>query len=367
MFARTAIALVLAANLVGCSSPGVPAPRLTRTIVLADARGTRPGAGVPGRIDHMAYDPATDRLFAAALENGSLEVIDLEKGQRIRSVGGLQQPQGLAVVSSVSCVALACGGDGNLHVYDTRTLEEKAAVDVGRGADNVRYDARADLVYVTHGSTQGGAVAVVDPRTWRKVREIPFPSRPESFQLDPNGHRLFANLPEGVRAVKDGSVAVVDRTTGQVEIQTRLQGVARNFPMAFDAANDRLFIASRRPARLIALDARTLAVIAQAPCTDDSDDLFHDAKTNRVMVIGGGFRPDLQQPADRSPASPAGKRGAIDVFSVGPKGELTRVAVTPTANHARTGYFVPARRSLYVAVPPLADRDPEIREYRVAD
>lgn len=361
-------ALLTVTLLLGCADPGqrhgVLAPTLARTIALEGVGAPRRDVGVPGRIDHLAYDPATKRLFVAALENGSLEVLDLEKGERVKSIGGLGHPQGIAIARSVGCAVVACG-DGQVHVYDTGTLEETKTVTLGKGADNVRYDAQADTVYVTYRSTEGGAIGAVNPHTWEKVREIPFKSRPESFQLDPNGVRIFANLPEGIRATKDGVVAVADRDTGKVGVEIHLRDRARNFPMAFDAAHERLFIACRRLARLIVIDTRTNAVITETGCTDDSDDLFYDAQTNRVLVIGGGFRTDLQDPP--ATGAPPDKTGAIDVFAVGPQGTLTKVAATPTAPGVRTGLFVPDRRALYVAVPPREGRDAEIREYRVGD
>lgn len=343
----------------------VPAPKLARTFVLTGVRGTRTGVGVPGRIDHMAYDPATQRLFVAALENGSLEVLDLASGQRAGSITGLKQPQGLAVVPGLTCAALACGGDGTLRIYDTRTLKEQKIVVVGDDADNVRYDAVANTVLVSYGNTNAGAIAVLEAGSWRKLRDIGFPSRPESFRLDPAGNRLYANLPGGVRAVRDGQVAAADRSSGQVEKTVALAGRARNFPMSLDPEHHRLFIATRRPAKLITLDARSLAVLSEADCTDDSDDLFHDPQTGRILIIGGGFRPDLQAPGTASPASPPGVMGALDVFTVGADHRLQRVATIPTAVHARTGLFVPERRAIYIAVSQWEGRDPEIREYTV--
>jgi hypothetical protein len=313
----------------------------------------------------MAYDPATKRLFVAALENRSLEVLDLETGHRVCSISGLSRPQGAAVVTAENCVAVACGGDGLMHVYDTRSLKETKVIEVGPDADNVRYNAKADAVLVSYGSTNSGAIAIYEPHTWTRLREIRFSSRPESFQLEQKRARVFANLPKGVRAVEDGSVAIVRRSDGQTEALIPLAGRARNFPMAFDATHERLFIASRRPARLIVIDTLKRAVIAEAPCTDDSDDLFYDAQTERVLVIGGGFRPDLQESGTASPCSPPGEMGALDVFAVGTNGGLTRLSTTPTAPHARTGLFVPSRRALYLAVPFRGEREAEIREYRI--
>jgi hypothetical protein len=206
---------------------------------------------------------------------------------------------------------------------------------------------------------------VLDPRNWGKLRDLPFPSKPESFQLEPGVNHLFANLPGGKNAAKDGTVVSVNRDDGKIEAQTQLKDRARNFPMALDPIHKRFFIACRKPARLIAMDARNCAVLGEADCVDDSDDLYYDAETGYVLVIGGGFRPDLQGAGTASPCSPPGEMGAIDVFSVGKKGELTRVASSPTGIHARTGLFVPSRGAVYVAVPMHGGRDPEIREYKI--
>lgn len=324
---------------------------LKQVIVLNNLRATRPNVGVPGRIDHAAYDPSTHRLFMAALENGSMEVIDTENGWRARSIPGLKQPQGAAIVPTLSCVVVACGGDDSVHVYGTVSLDEKAAFTLGADADNVRYDSVHNTVLICYGGTNSGGIAVMDALTWTRIREFTFSSKPESFQLDLEGSRLFVNLPGGVRATNDGIIAVMDLLTGKQITEIPLKHRARNFPMAFDAGHQRLFIACRRPARLLAIDTRTYQVIADEPCIDDSDDLFYDAKRNRVMVIGGGFRPDLQTTGSISPNSPTGEMGGVDLFSVNENGGLKRITGLASAIHARTGLFVPALDALYVFAP----------------
>lgn len=369
--------LMLSATPAGGSTGGVgrPPAGLTpaRTFPLRGVRGPADTTRFVGRIDHLAYDRGTGRLFVAALANNSVEVIDLDKGERIRSITGLKKPQGIAIATSAGQAVVACGGDDSVHAFDTRTLEEKATAAAGENADNVRYDVRADRLYIGYGKETPGALMVFDPRTLKKVGEVPLPKRPESFQLDPAGGRVFANMPGAKRADTDGVVVAVDRAGAKVLWSTTLERTARNFPLAYDATHDRLFLASRKPSKLIAIDAKTGRTISEVPCVPDSDDLFHDARTNRVIVIGGGTRYDdgslapATQAAGGDTKARGGEDAAVDVFRVGPKGELTRIASIGTAPHARTGLFVADRRAVYVAVPPQGNRDSEIREYKLAD
>ena len=73
---------------------GRTAPVLGRTFPLAGVGGPADRTGIPGRIDHMAYDPATGRLFIACVANGSLEVIDLERREAGRDGRRAPRPAG---------------------------------------------------------------------------------------------------------------------------------------------------------------------------------------------------------------------------------------------------------------------------------
>jgi hypothetical protein len=64
---------------------------------------------VEGRIDHLAYDAASGRLFVAALGNNTVEVIDPKAGTHLRSLPGFREPQGIAVAVDASAIAVANG------------------------------------------------------------------------------------------------------------------------------------------------------------------------------------------------------------------------------------------------------------------
>ena len=78
-----------------------------------------PLPGVEGRIDHFSADVPRQRLFVAALGNGSVEILDIRQGERTAEIKGLQEPQGVYYDSTTG---VATGGDGKLRVYDGKAF-----------------------------------------------------------------------------------------------------------------------------------------------------------------------------------------------------------------------------------------------------
>jgi hypothetical protein len=129
--------------------------------------------------------------------------------------------------------------------------------------------------------------------------------------------------------------------------------------MALDSAHGRVFVVGRKPARLLAIDTDTGAVVGMTPCVADSDDVFFDPTAGVVFVIGGGRRV-----SDRAGDPIAhDQAGGLDVVSVGNGGQLAKIASISLPPHARTGLFVPERHAIYVAVPIQAGKVAEVREY----
>ena len=359
LFAAIAVALGCGVALAQERSPAAVIPRLVRTIPLPGVGGPVERNGIAGRLDHMAYDAATDRLFLAAFSKGALEVIDLKRGTLIKTIAGIPEAQGVAVASGDKRVFVSSGGNGTLHVYDTESLESKGSVLAMEDADNVRFDARLHRILVGGGSKTQGAVISFDPRTLLRVGEVPLPSHAESFQCDASSPRILVNVPGDKFSGKDGIVVWADRDKNAVVQKWRLRGIARNFPMALDVAHGRAFVVGRKPARLLALDLGTGSVLGTTPCVADCDDMFCDPTAGVVFVIGGGLRVSDRagDPITRDQA------GALDVFAVSDHSQFAKSASLPLPPHARTGLFVPERHAVFVAVPIQDGKDAELREY----
>ena len=133
--------------------------------------------GVEGRIDHFSADVPGQRLFVAALENGTVEVLDIIKGERSAEIKGLSEPQGVYYSSQNGELYVASGGDGTLRIYDGNSLKLRQTLEFGEDADNVRYDGRSGQILVGFGS---GGLGLVDA-SGQKIGTIPLSSHPESF------------------------------------------------------------------------------------------------------------------------------------------------------------------------------------------
>ena len=66
-------------------------------------------SNVKGRMDHLGVDVKGQRLFAAALDNNTVEVIDLKAGKRIFTIVAQSKPQGVFYSSDFNKVFVAIG------------------------------------------------------------------------------------------------------------------------------------------------------------------------------------------------------------------------------------------------------------------
>jgi DNA-binding beta-propeller fold protein YncE len=359
--ADTAAAALLAAktSLMALACLTFPAQFTAASEPLVQLRSI-PLEGVEGRLDHLTFDSRSQRLFVAALENHSIEVLDLPRRRRIHQITGISEPQGPLCIPEKNRLLVCSRGDGTCRSFDATTFQEGPWVDLGRNADNIRFDPDAQTIYVGSGGEPGnGLLSAIDlpsllpaaqggqpapphspadfllgrPRQADPRMETQLPAHPESFQIDRANRRLFVNLPDEhqIAVLQIGTNTLTKAASWPVTVGEE------NFPMTLDPASSRLYIAGRKPALLAMYDTTTGALLTQTPCAGDADDMFYDAKLKRVYVIGG--------------------EGCVDVFQVSDTShEPACVARLPTAPRARTGLFIPELQMLAVAAPHTTNR-----------
>lgn len=300
-------------------------PKLVTKIPLPD---------VHGRIGHLAADLYQGRLFVAASGNDSVEVINVKTNSLITEIHEVLEPQSVAYVHSSNQIFVSNGGDGTLRTFDGSTYKPIGTLRLGSDPGAIRVDETHNRVYVGYGT---GAIAVLDTKG-KRLADIALKSHPESFQLAENKPRLFVNLPDS------HSVAVVDTSTLRTIAEWPIADEQENFPLAIDEEKRRVFVASRRPGRLLVLDMDSGLVLTRLPAVGDADDLFFDPIHARIYVAGG--------------------RGQLSVYVQETPDQYTALDSIPTVAGTRTGLFVSEWNRLFVAVRDFAAHTAEIRIYQ---
>jgi len=225
----------------------------------------------------MAVDLRRHRLFVAELGNDSVDAIDLGSGTLLHRFTGLKSPQGVAYVPGADVIVVANAGDGTVMFFGGGDFAALGNLNLGDDADNIRVDPRSGHVVVGYG---------------------------------------------------EGGLAVIDLAAGRQIASWTVPGLAQNFPMALDNSGATIATVFRSPPRLVFLDSRTGAVTGSDLTCADADDVFFDAKRQRVYV--------------------SCVAGAVDVFSSDSSGSR-HIAHIHTSSGARTSLFVPELDELYVA------------------
>lgn len=279
-----------------------------------------PLPGVKGRIDHLDIDLQDQVVFVAALGNNTVEVVDLKNGKVLRSLNSMDEPQGVAYIPKHRELFVANGGTGECVFYNTLNWQKTASIKYDDDADDVRYDANTDLIYVGYGS---GGIGIIDAASHKQAGNIPLSSHPESFQLDSKENKLWVNLPGS------GAIAIADMKTRKVIAEWKRLLPRSNFPMAYDSAEHRIFIGYRIPATLKVLDSHTGKELFSSGMAGDVDDFYWDSKTKQLLISGGS--------------------GSVNVFKQEDSG-FKQVADIKTRTGARTSLWVPQLRLFILAV-----------------
>jgi DNA-binding beta-propeller fold protein YncE len=291
---------------------------------------TIPLPNVKGRLDHMDVDVKGKRLFVVGLENGTFEVIDLEAGKWVRSIPGFKKPQGALFVRELNKLFLVSGDDGMLRVFRGDTLELLGSIHLDAGPNRLVYEPRSKLVYVGYGGKDAGKdygeIGIIDARKDKVVGAIKVVAHPSELLLDKDGKTLFV------------CVSIANKL--QV-IDTNKQEVLSTWPVtsqhpgdaAFDESTSRLFIGTRTPAEMIAMDSKSGKEVAHLPTPEGMDGVYFDAAHKRVYVSGGRDLPV----------------GFVYVYQQKDADHYETIGKIPTRAGAGTSFWSPELNRYYVA------------------
>ena len=297
-----------------------------------------------GDFDHFAPDVDGHRLFLTAEENNKFLVLDTNTNRLVHTLDDVKAPHSLLFRKDLKKLFIVAGDASAVQVYDSDSYNLLGEIKVAIDADSIAYDPFTHHLYVVNGGREAhtpySLITIIDTDASKKLRDIKINTdHVEAIVPERSGSRMFCNL------TGKNAVGVLDRKTSALTSTWPLPtGDQANVAMAFDEPDHRLFVATRKPGKLIVLNSDTGKVVTSLDAVGMVDDMSYDAKHKRIYMAGDG---------------------ALDVFEQKDADHYTLLAKVPGAFRAKTGIFVPELNRYYLAVPHHESQEAEVRVYEV--
>jgi len=307
---------------------------------------------VPGarKWDHFGVDLKGNRLFVTSEEEPAVEVFDLKTNEHLKSLTDFKEPHNVLPFPELKKIFVVDGEASELKILDYDSYKLIGHVGLTIDADPVVYDPSSKLLYVVNGGREAKTptclISVVDTTTGKKLADMTLETnRLESMAIEKSGQRLFVNM-TGINAI-----GVVDCEKRSVVQTWPVTAAKENVPLQYDEAAHRLFLATRKPSKLVVVSSDDGKEVASLDVADYVDDLAWDAGHHRIYLPGGGGQ-----------TGP----GAVTVVAQRSADKYEIVATVSTKPGAKTARYVPELNRYYVGVPARQGQSAQILVYDVA-
>jgi DNA-binding beta-propeller fold protein YncE len=287
---------------------------------------------VTGRIDHLGVDIDGKRLFVAAVENGSLEVLDLNSAKWLRSIPGFKTPTEMAFVPELNKLFVVSRDDGMIRVFNGSSLSQVNTLKLELGANRILYDPATKLLYVGYGAKLAGfdygRVGMVDARSDKLLGDVVVESHPSQILVDNGAQRII------VAVWELGRIDVFDGRDHRPVLSWKTGGQSGD--MDLDQTHHRLFVATRNdPQKMLVYDSDSGQEIASLPAEGRMNGVYYDSLQKRIYVSCGRDLP----------------AGVVFVYQQKDPDHYEFLSKVPTGPGAGTSFWVPQFNRYYVAVP----------------
>jgi DNA-binding beta-propeller fold protein YncE len=206
-----------------------------------------------------------------------IEVIDLEKGEKVGEVEGVDGAHGIAIVAEAGRGFATAGTKNKLVVFDLKTNKATKEIATGKKPDAVLYVTTAKEVWTMNG--KDGTVTCVDPTSLEVKKTIDVGGKLEFAVESPSRGMVYVN-------VEDQAVtAVIDTKKHEVVSRIKLEGGKDPTGLALDEKNGVLFVGSEK--KLLYVDAVGGKVIGSQEIADGCDGVAFDPETGCAFASCG--------------------------------------------------------------------------------
>jgi YVTN family beta-propeller protein len=185
----------------------------SKSVAVVAADGAVTGIGTDQLGSHMvAVTPDRTRAFVANIGSGTVSVLDLAAGKKLRDIATGGKPEGIALTPDGKQLWVGDLDAPRVQAFDARSFARLGEVAIDPVA--IRVLASPDGRSIVTSNIAAGSLCVIDRKTMRLVRTIPVSGTREAGQVT----ILFSRDGKRLYAAETGRdmVAEVDMASGSV-------------------------------------------------------------------------------------------------------------------------------------------------------
>ena len=231
-----------------------------------------------GGTDYVTVEAATGRVFVS--RGTHMMVVDGATGKVLGDIPNTPGVHGAGIATKAGHGFTTNGGDGNVTMFDLKTLEVVKQIKVGQGLDGIMYDEPDDKIILTNHSRPIGTLTALDPRTGDVLATAELEdTSPEGAAADGKGH-IFVNNE------RKNTIQVIDVKTWKATASWPLAPCEGPTGIAYDKATNRIFSGCNRTS--VVLDAGSGKVVATIANGTRVDALGWDPGKKLIYIPNGG-------------------------------------------------------------------------------
>src|ERR1700731_269828 len=305
--------------------------------------------GLTRHWDHFGVDVKSNRLFVTSDDEPVVDVFDMRTNKLIHTITGLKGSHNVLTFPELKKIIVVDGEASELKIFNYDTYELMGHTELTIDADPAVYDPATKYLYVVNGGraakTPYCLISIVDMASGKKLADMKLDTnRLESMALEKSGPRLFVNMTGA------NKIGVVDRQKRAVVDTWPVTAAIENVPMQYDESTHRLFVATRKPSKLVVVNTDTGKEVTSLPTADSVDDLAYDAANHRLYAPGGNL---------------GGAVGAVTVVQQKDADHYEVLANIPTKPGARNARLVPELNKYYLSTSTKGPQQAEIMVFDV--
>ena len=285
-----------------------------------------PAHNQSGGFDHAAIHRTSGQLYVAHTANDSIDVIDCQTDQYLRSIPNLTGVAGALISEERGLVFTSNRGEDTVSVFSVDDEAGAAKINVGVRPNGLAFDPKRGLLLaanVGNPDIPGSfTLSIVDVAQRKMIASIPVAGRTRWTIFDSISECFFVNIADPFQ------IAVVESANTTRVARTMAIPAKGPHGLDFDPATNRLFCACDA-GKLFALDASSGEILLSADLSGVPDVIFFNAEYNHLYVA-------------------IGDPGVVDVFDTA---SMRLLETVPTEKGAHTLGFDARRNKVYAFLP----------------